>query len=151
MSQKKHKVFSLQEADELLPELRKRLDHLRLRKEAYSRIHDALFMHELVCAAERANGFFEKDDLEENVRSLEQAVEDLAKDVEAIFDLGCMLRNIEKGRIEFPATLEGKKVFWSWEQGEPSIRYFRPLQASVKERLPIPDQVLIRKTRQEPF
>ena len=95
MEKKKGKIFTLREAEALLPELEKRLKHLQSKKEAYSRTHDSLFMHELVCAAERSHGFpEEKDDLEAGIRALEEAIEGLAADVEAIFALGCVLRNI---------------------------------------------------------
>lgn len=125
MVRKKIKTFTLQEANGLIPELKKRLKHLQIQKENYSRLHDALFVHELVCAAEKSNGFFEEDNLEENIRGLEQAIEDLAKDVEAIFNMGCILRNIEKGQIDFPAIFNDEKIYWSWEQDEPSILYYR--------------------------
>jgi hypothetical protein len=138
MVRKKIKTFTLPEANALIPELKKRFKHLQIRKEAYTRLHDVLFVHELVCVAEKTKGFFEEDNLEENILGLEQAIEDLAKDVEAIFDMGCVLRNIEKGQVDFPAVFDGKKIYWSWEQDEPSILYYRACPGKRSERIPIP-------------
>jgi hypothetical protein len=139
VAKKKSRTFTLQEADAMLPELERRLKHLLNKKEAYSRTHDLLFMHELVCAAERSNGFLEeKDDLEAGIHALEEAIEDLAKDVEGIFAMGCLLRNIEKGHVEFFGAHDGKEVYFSWQLGEPNVGHYRPLGKKVHERVSLP-------------
>lgn len=139
VTRKKRRTFTLQEAEALLPELEKRLKNLRSKKEAYSRTHDLLFMHELVCAAEQTHGFLEeKDDLEEGIHALEEAIEGLAKDVDAIFAMGCLLRNIEKGHVEFLGAHDRREVYFSWQLGEPSIDHYRPLGKKVHERVPFP-------------
>jgi hypothetical protein len=135
---KKNRIFTLQEADALLPELEKCLKLLRTKKEAYSRTHDLLFVHELVCTAERTQGFLEKeDDLEDGIHALEEAIEHLAKDVEAIFAMGCLLRNIEKGHVEFLGMHEGQQVYFSWQLGEPRVSHCRLPGKKVHERMPI--------------
>jgi hypothetical protein len=135
---KKKRIFSREEADALLPELEKRLKLLRTKKESYSRTHDLLFMHELVCTAERTHGFLDqKDDLEDGIHALEEAIEDLAKDVEAVFALGCILRNIEKGSVDFLGTHEGQEVYFSWQLGEFRVSHYRPLGKKIHERLPL--------------
>ena len=148
MDKKKRKTFTLQEADALLPELEKRLKHLQNKKEAYSRTHDSLFMHELVCAAERSNGLSEeKDDLEEGIRALEEAIEGLAGDIEAIFALGCILRNIERGHVEFFGAHEGVEVYFSWQLGESHVGHYRPLGKKAHERMPLPGKPVSKKSK----
>jgi hypothetical protein len=145
---KKKRIFSREEADALLPELEKCLRLLRTKKEAYSRTHDLLFMHELVCAAERTNGLLEeKDDLEDGIHALEEAIEDLAKDVDAIFAMGCLLRNIEKGHVEFFGALEGRPVYFSWQLGEPRISHYRPLGKKIHERISLPVKPAAKKQK----
>jgi hypothetical protein len=137
-SLKKKRIFSREEADALVPELEKCLKLLRAKKEAYSRTHDLLFMHELVCAAERSHGLLEeKDDLEDGIHALEEAIEDLAKDVDAIFAMGCLLRNIEKGHVEFFGMHEGRQVYFFWQLGEPCVSHYRPLGGKIHERFPL--------------
>jgi len=142
VSPKPRKTFSLKEANALIPEIEKRLKRLQTKREVYTRLHDALFVRELVAAAEKTNGILENDDLEANIHDLEQAIEDLAKDVEAIFEKGCFLRSIEKGRVDFPADFENKRIFWSWETGEAKIRYYRHPKSPFSERIAIPTGVL---------
>lgn len=145
---KKRRTFTLQEADALLPELEKRLKHLRTKKEAYSRTHDLLFMHELVCAAERSHGFLEeKDSLEDGIHALEEAIEGLAEDVDAIFAMGCFLRNIEKGHVEFFGLHDGCEVYFSWKLGEPSVSHYRPLGEKAHERVPLSGRPAAKKAK----
>ena len=148
MAKKKSRIFTLREAEALLPELGKCLKLLRTKKEAYSRTHDLLFMHELVCTAERTHGLpEEKDGWEAGIHALEEAIEELAKDVEAIFAMGCFLRNIEKGHVEFFGTHEGREVYFSWLLGEPRIAHYRPLGKKIHERVPLPVKPATKKTK----
>ncbi|MDD5226250.1 MAG: DUF2203 family protein [Candidatus Omnitrophica bacterium] len=145
---KKKRVFSREEADTLLPELEKRLKLLRTKKEAYSRTHDLLFMHELVCAAERTHGLLEeKDDLEDGIHALEEAIEELAKDVEAIFAMGCMLRNIEKGHVEFFGIHEDREIYFSWQLGEPCVSHYRLPGKKIHERVPLSGKAAAKKPK----
>lgn len=145
---KKSRIFTIEEANALLPELEKSLKLLRAKKEAYSRTHDLLFMHELVCTAERTHGLLEeKDDLEEGIHALEEAIEDLAKDVDAIFARGCILRSIEKGHVEFFGMHEGEKVYFSWLLGEPRVSYYRALGKKAHERVPLSGKSAAKKTK----
>ncbi|MFH1800944.1 MAG: DUF2203 family protein [Candidatus Omnitrophota bacterium] len=146
MPKKKRKVFHLKEANTLLPELEKRLRLLRTKKETYSRTHDLLFMHELVCAAEQTQGFLEENDgLEDGIHALEEAIEDLAKDVEAIVAMGCFLRNIEKGLVEFFGTHEGQEIYFSWQLGEPCVGHYRAPGKKVHERMPLSQKPATKK------
>ena len=148
MAKKNKRTFTLQEADALLPELEKRLKHLQSKKETYSRMHDSLFMHELVCAAERSNGLLEeKDDLEDGIRALEEAIEGLAGDVEAIFALGCILRNIERGYVEFFGAHDGEEVYFSWQLGEPCVGHYRRPKEKAHERVPLPRKSAVKKSK----
>ena len=135
--EKKKNVFSKEEVDALVPELERRLKDLHQKKDAYNRIHDSLFMHELLCEAERSRGFLEgTENLEMSFYALEEAIEALARDVEAIFELGCFLRNIERGRVEFRGVLEGRDVFFCWQKGEPVVgRYRLPREKNEKKIL----------------
>lgn len=146
MTKKKSRTFTLQEADALVPELEKCLKLLRTKKETYSRTHDLLFMHELVCMAERNHGLFEeKDDLEDGIHALEEAIEELAKDIDAIFARGCLLRNIERGHVEFFGTHDGREVYFSWCVGEPCVGHYRPLGKKIHERVPLPGRAAPKK------
>jgi len=135
---KKRRVFSKEEADALVPELEKRLRNLREKKESYSRTHDSLFMHELVCAAERSNGLpEERDDLEAGIHALEEAIEELAKDIEGIFAIGCFLRDIETGYVEFLGLYDGQEVYFSWRLGEPGVAHYRLMNGKRHDRIPL--------------
>jgi hypothetical protein len=37
---------------------------------------------------------------------------------------GCLLRDLDRGLLDFPALREGRRVFWCWAWGEPSIEWW---------------------------
>lgn len=130
--------FTLDEANEILPKLESLLLELLKKRESYSRAHDALFVHELVCEAEKTEGLAgEEDDLEENIKFLEESIEGLADDIGKILSFGCILKNIETGSVDFLGEHKGEKVYFSWRVGEESIKHYRLLKDSSSKRIPI--------------
>ena len=132
-------LFLLEEANALLPELEKRLSSLLEKKENYARRHDELFMHELIVRAEQHGGLFPlpDDELEERMHLLEKSITGLEKDIHEIHDLGCILRSLEKGWVDFLGRLEGELIYFCWQRGEKSIQFYHHLQKDITERLPL--------------
>jgi hypothetical protein len=129
------KLFSLEEANSMLPELETRLSRLLEKKEDYARRHDELLMHELIIDAERHGGLSQETaDLEEEIRTLETAIADLEKDIHAIHELGCIVRNVEKGWVDFLGRWRGELIYFCWRRGEMSIQFYHPLHDSIQRR-----------------
>ena len=132
-----NRLFTLEEANQLLPQIESALARLEGKKEAYAKQHDILFMQELLSHAERqnpsaaeANPQFEKD-----IRGLEEAIGDLEKDLHEIRELGCLVRNVGQGRIDFLGQRRGERIYFCWKRGEKSIQYYHALRCSLQERI----------------
>jgi hypothetical protein len=52
---------------------------------------------------------------------------------------GAIIKDLKLGLIEFPARREGRRVLLSWKVGEPSLEYWRELEAGPRCRRPIDD------------
>jgi len=131
------KSFSLEEANRLIPDIEKRMKKIQEERVVYLRAHDALFMHELVEKAEKEQGLQETENLKEGIHELEQTIEALAEEVDALSSMGCVVRNIEAGWVDFRGDLQGKQVYFSWKCGESSIQYYRGNPNNLKERTPL--------------
>ncbi len=132
------KVFTLEEANLLLPELEKRLSALLEKKENYTRHHDELLMHELIAHAENKGGLFPVSiGLEEEIRLLEAAIVRLEEDIRSIQALGCVLRNVEQGWVDFLGEWKGEQIYFCWRKGESSIQFYHPLKGDMTERRPL--------------
>ncbi len=132
------KMFTLEEANQLLPEIESRLAGLLEKKENYTRRHDELLMHELIAHAENKDGLFPVAiGLDEEVRLLETAIVNLEEDIRSIQALGCVLRNVERGWVDFFGEWKGEQIYFCWKRGESSIQFYHPLKGDMSERRPL--------------
>jgi hypothetical protein len=60
--------------------------------------------------------------------------------VEELRALGAEPKSVTEGLVDFPATLEGRRVFLCWRLGEPEVGFWHELDAGFRGRQPIEDQ-----------
>ena len=129
------RLFSVEEANALLPQLETLLSRLLKKKEMLDRLHDEFFMQELL---HEATASTEKNTrLEFGANEVDGSVSDLDKELSQFRSLGCILRNLDSGWVEFPAEWQGNVIYYCWKKGETTIQYYRKLHAPFAERLPI--------------
>lgn len=124
----RHKIFSLEQANALLPELESLLNVLEAKQESFKRFEDELFFREILEKASPPEIEFQE---------LEAALLALGEEIKQICDLGCFLRHTEKGLVDFPAERGQEQVFYCWKRGEKEIQYFHTLQGGFFERRPL--------------
>lgn len=132
--------FSIDEANALIPQLEILLKTLFEKRAAHERLHDHLFMGELIHEAvkeKKKDPSFEDQHLESGAREVDGGLEDFEAEMKAIRGLGCFLRNLERGVVEFPSEREGHAVFFCWKKGEKSVSFYRPAQSPPHERFPL--------------
>jgi hypothetical protein len=134
------RTFSLEEANALLPEIEAVLCRISEKKESYERLHDHLLMQELICqssktsATDPQNDFTAEQILDADARTLDEAWASLQRDVEGILTLGCMIRSVERGWIDFRGRHEGKEVCFCWKKGERTIQYYHSVRGTETDR-----------------
>ena len=57
--------------------------------------------------------------------------------VERINAMGCLVKDIEQGLVDFYAVLDEDPVFLCWQFGEPAVTHWHPLDEGFDERRPI--------------
>ncbi len=120
------KSFTLEQVNEMLPEVERRFKLIQEKRSVYLRIHDAVFVQELAADAEKKLGkdMFDAD-LEKDIQNLEETIYALAKEIDDLVDLGCILRSIDCGMVDFPGQHHGERVFFAWKAGEKKIEFIR--------------------------
>jgi hypothetical protein len=68
---------------------------------------------------------------------IEQKVERLKRLVQELADVGCELKDFSAGLVDFPALLDGHKVWLCWQLGEPEVVYWHALRGGFAGRRPI--------------
>lgn len=136
----KPKVFTVEEANALLPELNLRLERILHKRDAHARHHDAIFMEQILVQAEGHT--IEESltgDLEREVQFMESNIVALEAELEAIRHLGCILRSLEKGFVDFLAKQNGNWIYLCWQRGEDKIRYYHSVERGSAKRLLLTD------------
>src|SRR3990167_7589491 len=111
----KQRHFSLEEANTLVPEVESLLRAYHEKKQTYERNHDYIFMNELLLRLEDpsrskdSSGKWEKE-----ARDLDDAYASLEMEIAGIAALGCVIRSMEKGMIDFLGMHGGETVYFSW-------------------------------------
>lgn len=138
MDDHRSRVFTLSQANALLPQIEAWIVHFLNQKEVHARRHDTLFMEELLVQKETKNGSggFSGCAVDQEAMELENFLGELEKCADEIRALGGVIRNIEMGWIDFPARLDGEIIYFCWRRGEKTIQYYH-LPSDVTERRPL--------------
>jgi len=122
------RLFSVEEANALLPRLRKILEDVALHRDALR--EKAPHMQPLLGAAAGNGG---------GKAGSEYGVEayNLYLAIERIRELGVVLKDLDMGLLDFPHERGGRVVFLCWHPPEESIEYWHDLDAGYSGRRPL--------------
>jgi hypothetical protein len=130
------RMFTLEEANALLPTLELALGDLaRLRAELEQAIR-------AVGGAEAAVAILQRGEPPPAGREREGArllmlAEEVGAGVERVNALGCVLKDIEAGLVDFYSLRDDEPVFLCWQLGEPAVAHWHPLDGGFAAREPI--------------
>jgi hypothetical protein len=119
------RLFTIEDADAELPELRIRLPRLR---EARQRLIDT--SERITSAVEIDGGGVEGSDWFRAQETLKQELLWLA-------DRGILLRDPETGLVDFPAEREGARVFLCWRLDEDRVGWYHDERSGFSSRKPL--------------
>lgn len=118
------RIFTKEEADTLLPELRRVLVQMRQARKELQEVQSRL---------PEARGL-ERRTLEEEARFLLGSLE---ADARHLASLGVFLKDLDRGLVDFPSRVGGEVVFLCWQEGEPEVAHYHPLAGGFAERRPL--------------
>ncbi len=116
--------FTVEEANALLPTLDAMLRRLR---EERDRLTDAE-AHEVLSTAAPANGGGQEG---REVGEAFLAVRGLLGEIQ---ELGIVVRDVDRGLIDFPAILEGREVYLCWQLDEDGVGFWHDLESGFNGR-----------------
>ena len=80
-------------------------------------------------------------------KSCKRTAERLREFVDELRRLGIEPTNGSEGLVDFPALIDGRKVFLCWKLGEPQVRYWHEPDAGYRQRHPLRLRVPVRRER----
>ena len=69
-----------------------------------------------------------------------EAMGRLEKEIQKLEELGCVLKDMNTGLIDFPAVRLGTRVWLCWRLDEPSISYWHGLNDGFAGRKPVDEK-----------
>lgn len=119
--------FTREEANAILPRLEEMLLQLRNSKDELT---DAE-VHEALSDAAPSNGGGEVG------RRVGVAFLEVRRLLGVIEESGIVLRDIDRGLVDFPAVIDDREVYLCWELGEDEVGYWHDLDSGYRGREPL--------------
>jgi hypothetical protein len=128
--------FTPDEANALLEQVRPVAESLVAHRRAFT-----------VAAARRARlslrisgngGDFDPKEPSELEGQMEREAEAVARAVAELQGLGVLVKDLDRGLVDFPALHKGEEVLLCWQVGEEEVAYWHGLEEGFAGRKPLP-------------
>lgn len=133
-SQSHSRLFTIHEANDLLPTLR------ALIEQVFQILRALRQKSERVIREERLTP--ESPDLMDRLQNddaIARLIQEVRGLVEEIHTYGCVCKGIEQGLVDFPCLLGDEIVFLCWRYGEESVGYWHRVEDGFAGRRPLLD------------
>ncbi len=119
------KYFTPEEANRALPQVRTLVAQIMQAREAIVKAQPDLWP---VLEKSSGNGGSKKaGEVLHEFRRVENGVKDLQ-------EIGCQLKDMSIGLVDFPSLRDGEEVLLCWKYGEPEVLYWHDLQSGYQGR-----------------
>jgi hypothetical protein len=122
------RVFTLSEANHLIPQLEEHLRAVKKGKTVLIRLKE-----EIKKAASKAACGGGSSSGAHYIRSLEL----ISDNLRAIQELGVLVKDLDMGLCDFPHLLDGRIVYLCWKLGENEIRWWHEVNSGYGDRQPL--------------
>jgi hypothetical protein len=127
------RIFTVEEANALLPQLRQLLDDLRAARERLLEAQEQIAQR--FHGGARSNGHVTPGGEVERLNAASnEAQADIGRAVSAIAELGCELKDPDRGMVDFRTMRGGRVVYLCWLQHEPEVLFWHELDGGYRGR-----------------
>ena len=129
-------LFTVEEANRLLVEIRARFERLVEAKREFDRTRVRMDVLGLATsgAGQDNPDVLELARLQERYNTLAELI---SNGVSAIHRRGCVIKDLDSGLLDFYALNGDRLVFLCWKLGEAEVGHWHPLDAGFSDRQPI--------------
>lgn len=129
-----YKIFTLAEANKVLPKITEILLELQYLYSEIVKKQVEIDTLELIYH----NGKMPKENphhlLSEAIEQLHQSYNQFQQYITELTDLGCTLKDLQIGLIDFYANRNNELILLCWKLGEKSIQYWHPIETGFTSR-----------------
>ena len=128
------RVFTLEEASSLIPQLTELVKKLRELRDAIELKEVEIDAVELVVGQGTEKG---PTLVNAEVEKINQLIIEFNKTADQIHGMGCFLKDVDMGLVDFYTLLEGRVVYLCWKLGEEKIGYWHEVGKGYASRQPL--------------
>jgi hypothetical protein len=126
--QEHDRLFTISEANHLIPQLNTRIASVRQAKAVVARTRDDI--RRASARAEYGGG--------SSVGPLYiSSLHQISQNLQAIQEMGVLIKDVDLGLCDFPHLRDGRVVFLCWKYGEPEIKWWHETTTGYKDRCPL--------------
>lgn len=127
------KRFTLAEAQSLIPDVDRLLRQAVDLKTGYANAERRVdsFQERIVLMGGMV---VDRDKVREAKDRRDEAAAGLRSVIEQVQELGCLIKDLDTGLIDFPTTFQGREVYLCWKLGEPSIAWWHGVEEGFAGR-----------------
>ena len=129
------RYFTVEEANEALGEVRPLTEELVEHRRALVELQERLSA--LTARITGNGGNVEPHELEDVQERLDKEVAGIARCVAQIHEVGGLVKDLDDGLVDFPATYEGEEILLCWRLGEDEIAFWHGLDEGFSGRKPL--------------
>ena len=124
------KIFTLDEANALVPELIRIFDKITA-----TRVKIGLIRESLDYSGQARPDFAEAP--QKLMIKMNAMTEELKRHVNEVQAHGCVVKDLENYLVDFHSVIDSRPAFLCWRYGEEKIRYWHDQEAGYKGRIPL--------------
>lgn len=136
------RLFTLDEANAAVPHLAAAFERLQRLRDAISEAHRELKAGGLQLADEDDVHELDPSEFTGEFRvaaaRFKQMVGEVERTVGAIHAMGCTIKDLRIGLVDFYSVIDGEPVYLCWQYGEEEVAYYHGLNAGFTGRHPLP-------------
>ena len=129
------RYFTAEEANEALVEVRPLTEELVGHRRALVELQER--QTALTTRIAGNGGNVEPHELEEVQEQIDEEVAGIARCVARIHEVGALVKDLDAGLVDFPATRDGQDVLLCWRLGEDEITFWHGLDEGFSGRKPL--------------
>ena len=135
------RYFTLLEAEALLPKVERLLRDLQDYKLSYDSAEEEL--SQITQRVALAGGMVPPRDRIAELRAQKDvSARGLKHTIEQFEEIGCLLKDLDIGLVDFPTLYRGKEVYLCWKSGESGIAFWHHVEDGYRGRKPIDSEFL---------
>ena len=122
------KFFTVDEANALIGFLETALERIKRNRQRYLWLQEEISILRLIVECGTDDGNVDSVSLDDKVAQMEAVEREIEKAKAAIAETGCILKDEEKGMIDFFSIQNNTVVYLSWHKKEENVQFWRSIR-----------------------